>query len=109
MHPSLMRVKIFALFPHVEALEMVTGMKISTGDFIKYGERAFTIERMFNMREGLSKADDVLPERIMEDLAAGQKIKMKDKLTKMLAEYYRIRRYDQQGRPSRKLLQQLNL
>ncbi len=109
MHPSLMRVKIFALFPHVEALEMVTGMKISTGDFIKYGERAFTIERMFNMREGLSKADDVLPERIMEDLVAGQKIKMKDKLAHMLSEYYHIRGYDRQGRPGKKLLQKMGL
>ncbi len=109
MHPLLLRFKLFALFPHVEALEIVTGRKITTGDFIRYGERAFTIERMFNNREGISATDDILPGRIMEELTVGQKIKMQDKLTAMLEEYYFIRRYDQQGRPSKKLLNKLNL
>ncbi len=108
-HPSLLRVKIFALFPHVEALQLVTGMKINMGDFLKFGERTFTIERMFNMREGFSSVDDILPGRIMEELVINQDVKFKDKLTSMTDEYYQIRRYDRQGKPSKKLLQRLGL
>ncbi|HPF44077.1 MAG TPA: aldehyde ferredoxin oxidoreductase family protein [Syntrophomonadaceae bacterium] len=108
-HPSLLHFKSFALFPHVGAWEIVTGRKISTGDFIRAGERAFVIERMFNMREGFSSNDDVLPDRLMEELTPDQDVKLKDKLAVMLAEYYRIRRYDRQGKPGGQLLKELGL
>ena len=108
-HPAWLNFKMFALFPHAEALEIVTGMKMNIGDFVLMGERSFVMERMFNIREGFDHQDDVLPEQLMDELVAGQKIKMKDKLPAMLQEYYRLRGYDRQGRPKEKKLVKLGI
>jgi aldehyde:ferredoxin oxidoreductase len=54
-----------------EAVEAITGWNTSLYELMELGERTVTMARMFNMREGLSKKDDYLPERLYETLEAG--------------------------------------
>ncbi len=46
-----------------EMLQAATGWDISEWELLKVGERAMTMARAFNMREGFTAADDVLCER----------------------------------------------
>jgi aldehyde:ferredoxin oxidoreductase len=54
-----------------EALEAITGWNTSLFEIMELGERAITMARMFNVREGFTSKDDYLPERLYEVLEAG--------------------------------------
>jgi aldehyde:ferredoxin oxidoreductase len=54
-----------------EALSGVTGAGYSIHDILSVGERAQTLARLFNLREGLTAADDRLPRRVMQALSEG--------------------------------------
>jgi aldehyde:ferredoxin oxidoreductase len=47
----------------VEILKAVTGWDTGIAELQRIGERILTTMRLFNIREGLTSADDVLPER----------------------------------------------
>jgi aldehyde:ferredoxin oxidoreductase len=49
----------------------VTGWNVSLYEMMKVGERANTLMRLFNCREGLGPADDVLPGRLHEGIGNG--------------------------------------
>jgi aldehyde:ferredoxin oxidoreductase len=50
----------------------VTGWNLGLYELMKVGERANTLARLFNCREGLTPADDVLPGRMHEGLGNGK-------------------------------------
>jgi aldehyde:ferredoxin oxidoreductase len=54
-----------------EAVRAATGWNTSVAECLKVGERAITLARIFNLREGLGPADDVLPERFYTPFASG--------------------------------------
>ena len=54
-----------------EAVEAVTGWNTSLYEIMEVGERAITMARMFNVREGFSSKDDYLPDRLFEPLEEG--------------------------------------
>lgn len=90
-------------------LTSATGMEFTPEDYLKAGERIFNIERMFNVREGFSRKDDVLPKKLMEKKIPGGPSKgMKGNL-ESLDEYYRIRGWDEEGRPTEEKLRELSL
>ncbi len=91
-------------------LTAVTGIPYSTGDLIKVGERVWNIERLYNLREGFTRADDTLPPRLLnEPVADGPSKGWVSKLEPMLKEYYRARGWDEQGVPKPKKLAELEL
>ena len=103
---SLLRFNSFFLLPHAEAIRLATGLPMYTGEFLKLGERSYNLERLFNLREGLSSADDSLPERltkIPEESGAFSVVP----LEKMLKKYYKVRGWDKNGRPTEKKLKSL--
>ena len=53
-----------------DVLQAVTGWNVRAFEIMKAGERALTMARAFNMREGLTAEDDVLPPRMAEPLKA---------------------------------------
>ncbi len=55
----------------MEAVRAVTGWNTSTMEGLKVGERAVTLARAFNMREGLTRADDQLPKRFFQPTTVG--------------------------------------
>ena len=89
----------------------VTGLKVSEDEILRIGERIINIERAFNVREGLTRKDDSLPPRQLEEPlpdgpAKGQVIRLEE----MLDQYYEFRRWDRvTGFPTRGILMELGL
>ena len=54
-----------------EALSGVTGHDFAPADILAVGERAQQLGRLFNLREGLTAADDRLPKRVMTAFREG--------------------------------------
>jgi aldehyde:ferredoxin oxidoreductase len=78
----------------------------------KVGERIVTLERCFNIREGFTRKDDTLPERMLQEPlknagpATGQVVAKMDTL---LDEYYVYMGYDSNGIPKEEKLKELGL
>ncbi|MFX0006706.1 MAG: aldehyde ferredoxin oxidoreductase family protein [Promethearchaeota archaeon] len=94
---------------------LVSGMKFSVSELMDIGERIYTLERMFNNREGFSRKDDILPERYFEEptpiglpRVKGLKIE-RDKFEKMLDEHYNLHGWDKNGIPTEKSLSKLGI
>ncbi|MDR2480113.1 MAG: aldehyde ferredoxin oxidoreductase family protein [Treponema sp.] len=111
----LLRFNSFFLLPHAEALRLATGFPMYTGTFLVLGERSYNLERLFNLREGLSAADDSLPERLTKtpqpSPVTGKAVNehFVVPLEKMLKRYYKIRGWDSKGIPTRRTLKRLKL
>ena len=91
----------------------ITGWEITPAEMLTIGERAWNLCRAFNVREGISREDDRLPERFQEPLpnggTKGESISKED-LNKALDLYYELRGWDvKSGIPTREKLEELNL
>ena len=74
------------------------------------GERIWNLERQFNLAAGLTRADDTLPPRLLNDPAPSGTAKGRVcELDTMLSEYYGLRGWDNQGVPTPETLSRLNL
>ncbi len=74
------------------------------------GERIWNLERLFNLRAGLTAADDTLPPRLLKDPAPSGTAKGKVcELDRMLPEYYAERGWSADGVPTPDLLRRLKL
>ena len=77
--------------------------------FMKAGERIHVLERYMNTREGISKNDDTLPGRFLNEGRTCDPKKRTVPLEKMLKSYYRSRGYDSNGIPKKSLLKKLKI
>src|ERR671922_285349 len=59
------------LQPMIDYINSVTGWNMSLYELMKVGERNNTLARMFNVREGFTPDDDVLPQRMHEGIGNG--------------------------------------
>jgi aldehyde:ferredoxin oxidoreductase len=81
---------------------------------MEVGERVNNLAKAFNVREGLTRADDTLPERLMTEplksgASKGHMISRED-LDTMLDEYDSLRGWDMKtGIPTREKLTDLGL
>ena len=74
------------------------------------GERIWNLERDYNMKAGLTAADDKLPERLMKEAAKTGPAKGKvSGLDVMLPEYYQLRGWDKNGQLTDKVRKQFSL
>jgi aldehyde:ferredoxin oxidoreductase len=87
----------------------VTGIPLSGNDFLKAGERIHVLERYMNTREGISRKDDTLPDRLLKEGRASDPEKKTVPLQKMLPKYYKLRGYACDGIPTSKTLERLNI
>jgi aldehyde:ferredoxin oxidoreductase len=91
-------------------LTAVTGEHFTADDLMVVGERVWTLERLYNLREGFTQADDTLPRRMLEEpVAEGPSEGFTVKLDLMLKEYYAFRGWDQNGVPKPKKIKELSL
>ncbi len=90
----------------------VTGWDMSLFELMKVGERANTMARLFNLREGFTAADDMLPSRLFESLRngalAGHAID-RHQFDHALRLYYQMAGWDEQGVPTPAKLAELGL
>lgn len=74
------------------------------------GERIWNLERQFNLAAGLTRADDTLPPRLLNDPAPSGTAKGRVcELTTMLDEYYELRGWNNQGEPTAATISRLGL
>ncbi len=81
----------------------LTGWDMSAEELLSIGERVFNLQRMFNVREGISRKDDYIPQRILTmpefgKFASSLECTIKD-YEKMLDEYYQARGWSKDGVP----------
>jgi aldehyde:ferredoxin oxidoreductase len=96
----------------VQSLYAATGIEpfSSPEEILQIGERTNNLVRLFNLREGLTRADDTLPERVLkEPLQEGPARGRVVDLETMLSEYYFIRGWDEEGIPKPETLKKLDL
>ena len=55
----------------IEVVQAATGWDTSLFELMKAGERATTLARCFNIKHGLKRDDDTLPDRLFEELEGG--------------------------------------
>lgn len=94
----------------VPVTKAATGMDYSMDDFMKIGEKTWNLERLWNLKAGLTKADDNLPKRLLNDAhKAGPSAGVTVNLDAMLPVYYEERGWDAEGVPSQEKLAELGL
>jgi aldehyde:ferredoxin oxidoreductase len=82
-----------------EIIEGVTGLEGDQTSLRKISYRISDTVRAFNIQEGLRRTHDKLPARLhKEPLEKGQLIGEAE-LDTMIADYYRLRGWDEEGRP----------
>jgi len=107
--PGLLPVNLMHLLPHSKALMLITGMKMTAGRFMQVGERGFNVERLFNLREGLTAEDDSLPLRLTGTPQEPGREDYTVPLGRMMPRYYKVRGWDGNGVPTPRKLRQLGL
>jgi aldehyde:ferredoxin oxidoreductase len=55
----------------VQITRAITGWETNVWEMLKWGELGVTMARVFNLRAGITRADDVLPPRMQEPHASG--------------------------------------
>lgn len=91
-------------------LAAATGVNYTVEEVMKAGERIWNLERQYNLSNGFTKADDTLPQRLLKDaMKVGPNKGQVVKLDEMLPEYYKVRGWDADGKPTKAKLKELNL
>ncbi len=92
------------------ALDSVTGAGYDKESMLRAGERIWNLERLFNIRAGLTKKDDTLPPRMLKEPMPNGPVKGQvHELAVMLPEYYQLRGWDENGVPTPEKLTELGL
>ncbi|HEY9069777.1 MAG TPA: aldehyde ferredoxin oxidoreductase family protein [Candidatus Ozemobacteraceae bacterium] len=102
----------FALgVPEYNALiNAATGWQNTPEQMMAIGERIWNLERQFNLRAGLTAADDTLPPRLLEvPIAEGPNKGRVVRLSELLPAYYKIRGWGSDGVPTPEKLAELGL
>lgn len=109
-HPGTIPISMEEYLQFVNA---VTGQVFTLQDCVMAAERIETTIRLLNIREGLTRQDDTLPKRILEeplpDGPAKGQLFGQEGLDTMLQEYYALRGWDEQGVPLPETLQRLGI
>jgi aldehyde:ferredoxin oxidoreductase len=100
---------------HVRLIRAATGWNTSLEELLLVGQRAITMGRLFNLREGLTAKDDRLPKRFFSPPATGRLAETETaidpaKMEESIHSYYSMMGWDPQtGVPTRITLEKLGL
>jgi aldehyde:ferredoxin oxidoreductase len=96
----------------VAALRAATGWDVTIQDVLQIGERATNMARAFNIREGFTRADDTLPERLFQPLESGALKDVaisKSDFENAIRELYQQKGWTREGAPTRAKLRELGI
>lgn len=95
----------------VEIANYCYGEEVFTNEtLLEAGERIFNIEKLYNIKAGLTKADDTLPKRLLtEPIPSGPSKGQMSRLGEILPDYYKARGWDEEGTPTPETLARLGL
>ncbi|MBU1036337.1 aldehyde ferredoxin oxidoreductase family protein [bacterium] len=91
-------------------LSAATGFDYTTDEVMKAGDRVWNLEKLWNLKIGLTKKDDYLPPRFLNEplpdgAAKGQVVY----LDALLSDYYKVRGWNEEGVPTEEKLKELGL
>jgi aldehyde:ferredoxin oxidoreductase len=93
-------------------INAVTGLHYNAGILQRIAGRAYTLERLFNVKCGFTKDDDWLPDRFYHDpVDTGERTAVcnREAFQKMHVEYYRAMGWNDDGVPTPETLEKLKL
>ena len=91
-------------------LSATLGEQVLPTDLLKIGERVINLSRLYNIREGLGRKDDVLPRRFHSDATSeGSSKSEPQRFSAMVEQHYRARGWDKDGRPTMRKMVDLDL
>jgi aldehyde:ferredoxin oxidoreductase len=104
LYGGLSVTELLAVFNHI------TGYDLDMDTFLRTGERIFNLKRMYNVRLGIRRKDDNLPERItsLKKDSGEAKGQLPD-LERQLNDYYAYRGWTEDGIPKKETLSNLNI
>jgi aldehyde:ferredoxin oxidoreductase len=92
-----------------------TGLEFTPEEIWDIADRAYTVERLFNIREGLTRDDDWLVDRYFDEptpiglpIVRGKCID-REKFKQMIDEYYELHGWNEDGVPRPETLEKLGL
>jgi len=94
---------------YAELLSSCIGLPVDGPSLLTIGERIWNLERLFNIREGLTSRDDKLPARFSKPLPEGGSRNRVVHLEEMLPKYYSLRGWDKEGRPTKERLKRIGI
>ena len=102
----------FDVGPWARMMTGVTGLDFSEARLEEIANRIAALERLFNFDAGATRDDDALPSRFTEipiTVAGVERSLSPEAQEKMRSDYYRIRGWDETGRPAPALLERLRI
>ncbi|MBO4289940.1 MAG: aldehyde ferredoxin oxidoreductase family protein [Lachnospiraceae bacterium] len=93
-------------------LELILGKEVDPYELFKVGERSQNLQRLINVRDGMSRKDDTAPKKLFLPAATGSrafKAPTQAEFDWMLDEYYKQRGWDNNGIPTAERLEELGL
>jgi aldehyde:ferredoxin oxidoreductase len=100
---------------YADLLSSYLAEEISPHEYMQIGERIFNIQRLFVIREGISRNDDIWPDRFFKEKlpqgpAQGGEVVARKTIDRVLDKYYDARGWEKaSGRPSLQTLARLGL
>ena len=97
--------------PEIGAMyRTATGETLADEELLKAGDRIWNLEKLYNLKNGFTKSDDILPPRLLNEPIPDGPAKGKvNELEIMLKEYYQVRGWDENGVPTPEKLKDLDL
>lgn len=97
----------------LELTNAITGLELEMSELLTAGERAYNISKAFNIREGFTREDDMLPPRLTDEEipngpSKGERIDQ-TAFERELERYYLGRGWTTDGVPMRSTLDELDL
>ena len=92
-----------------EMLRTTTGFDFDIEGFLKMGERLWYLKRGITNLQGITRADDRLPKRILTAVEEGPHKGSTPDIKLLLKEYYELRGIDEKGKPTRERLEEAGL
>jgi len=110
MSPNLLNFNEFS-----KLVYNITGLEITPAGIWEIADRAYTLERLFNIREGLTRKHDWLVDRYFDEptpiglpIARGKNLD-REKFKKMIDQYYQLHEWDENGVPKPETLKKLKI
>lgn len=98
---------------YADLISAITGWYISERDLLLAGERVNNLQRLFNVREGVTRRDDLLPERVLRRPLFGDYSSEEECVVRnyeaMLDEYYIARGWNEAGIPEAAKIRELGI
>ncbi|OFX60189.1 MAG: hypothetical protein A2046_06680 [Bacteroidetes bacterium GWA2_30_7] len=91
-------------------LYLYSDLDFDMSSVLKTGERLFNLKRMYNVKLGISRKDDILPPRLFAEAKPDGSAKgVLPNLGLMLFQYYKLRNWTVDGIPTTKKLNELEI